>query len=363
MTDQPFSLINEDGSCADEYRGLVPDEDLLAMLRMIIFNRMLDRRMLMLQRQGRLGFYMTSTGEEAVIVGSTYCLQPRDPVFLQYRELGALLWRGVSLDLILNQLIGNSRDLCKGRQMPIHYCFTEWDIPSVSSPVGTQLPHACGYAWGARYQNTGQVSLAFVGEGTTSTGAFHSALNFSGVFKVPAVFVIRNNGYAISTPESIQTAAESLAGRGAGYGIPGVQIDGNDLLAVVSTVRGAVEAARSGEGPALIEALTYRLGAHSTADDPSAYRTDDETQSWMKVDALVRLKRHATWRGIWTDDMEGEIQASAEQRISETIAACEKWPPPRVETLFEDVYDSIPEHLEEQKAEYLRYLRRRDRLF
>jgi len=360
VNEQALSILNDDGSCPEEYLDLVSDEDLARILRLMIFNRALDRRTTMLQRQGRIGFAMTSFGEEAVTIGAPACLEPTDPIFLQYRELGALLWRGVDLRLILNQLFGNSGDTSKGRQMPVHYCFADWHIPSVSSPVGTQLPHACGYAYAAKFRGTGQVALAFLGEGTASQGDFHTALNFSGVFRVPAVFVIRNNGYAISTPETRQTAASSLAARAVGYGIPGVRIDGNDLLAVVHVVKRAVEWAREGNGPTLIEALTYRLGAHSSADDPSVYRSEDETRSWLEVDALRRLKLHALWRGVWKEDIEEELRKQADEEIQRTLSESEKLPPPPVESLFDDVYETLPWHLQEAKQDYLQFLRKRN---
>jgi 2-oxoisovalerate dehydrogenase E1 component alpha subunit len=355
----PFAILGEDGSCPDAWLDLVDDEHLLRALEQMVLNRVLDRRFLMLQRQGRLGFYMTSTGEEATTIGAAACLRDGDPIFLTYRELGSLLWRGVPLEPILNQLIGNNQDLTLGRQMPIHFCFREYAIPSVSSPVGTQLPHACGYAWGARHRRTGQVALAFLGEGTASQGDFHTALNFSGVFAVPAVFVIRNNGYAISTPESVQTAAESLARRADGYGIPGFQIDGNDYLAVVNAISRAVTRARDGGGPTLIEALTYRMGAHSTADDPSAYRSDEEAQRWQALDPLARLARHARWRGLWSETQEKDHWARCEQRVSELISACEEWPPPALETLFTGVLQEPSAQLEAQREAYQRYLRTR----
>ena len=172
MSDRaPFSILNEDGSCAAEHAGLVSDEDLAAVLDLIVLNRVLDRRLSMLQRQGRLGFYMTSRGEEATIFAAAMALEPADPIFLSYRELGCLLWRRIPLPLIFNQLIGNSQDLCLGRQMPVHYCYREWGIPSVSSPVGTQLPHATGFGYAARLRKTGQAAVAFCGEGTASQGA------------------------------------------------------------------------------------------------------------------------------------------------------------------------------------------------
>ena len=356
MTESRRSILNEDGSCPEEYLGLIPDDDLLAILRTVLLNRVMDRRLMILQRQGRLGFYMTSSGEEAVTVGSAYALREDDPIFMTYRELGSLLWRKVPLDAIMNQMIGNAEDVNKGRQMPVHYCFRDYHIPSVSSPVGTQLPHACGFGYAARFRQTENVALAFLGEGTASQGDFHTALNFSGVLNAQTIFVIRNNGYAISTPESLQTRASSLAVRAEGYGISGLQVDGNDLIAVVQAVKEAAERARNGRGPTLIEALTYRMGAHSSSDDPTRYRSEEETQEWEKVDALARLRIHATWRGIWEDKMEKEVWADAEKAVSNAIEDCERLPPPQIESLFDDVYDRMPEALRSQKEEYLEFL-------
>lgn len=361
MSEKRRSILNEDGSCAEEFRNLVPDDDLLAIIRTILLNRVMDRRLMMLQRQGRLSFYMTSAGEEVVTVGTAYALWETDPIFLTYRELGALLWRKVPLEAIMNQLIGNAQDINQGRQMPIHYCYREYHIPSVSSPVGTQLPHATGFGYAARIRQTDQVALAFLGEGTASQGDFHTALNFSGVLNAQTIFMIRNNGYAISTPESVQTKASSLAIRAEGYGIPGTQIDGNDLLMVVSAVREAAERARSGGGPTLIEALTYRMGAHSSSDDPTRYRPDTEMKQWEQVDALARLRRHAKWRGIWTQPMEKEAWSDAEKAVTDMISDCERWPPPPVESLFDDVYERMPETLRVQKEEYMAFLRERKR--
>lgn len=350
------SILNEDGSCENKYLSLISDADLIKVIRLIIYNRIFESRMVMLQRQGRLGFTLTSTGEESIIYGSAYCLNTRDPMFLTYRELGAIFWRGVPKELIMNQLIGNSHDLCLGRQMPVHHCYREFGIPSISSPVGTHLTHAAGFAYAAKLKKTGLISLAFLGEGSASGNDFHSALNFAGVWQAPVIFVIRNNGYAISTPESRQTAAESLAIRGEGYGIPGIQIDGNDFLMVVKTVKEAVERARDGRGPTVIEAMTYRAGAHSSSDDPTRYRSEEEMKNWERVDNLNRLILHAKWRTLWTDEKTEVEKNKSEKDITQLIAACEKWPPPKIESLFDDIYEKMPDHLKTQKENYLNFL-------
>lgn len=353
---RPFAIINEDGSCSPEYLPIISKEELKKLIEIALYNRIFDQRMILLQRQGRLGFYLTSTGEESTIVGSAFCLEFTDPIFLSYRELGSLLIRGVPKNQIVDQLYGNEDDLSKGRQMPVHYAFKEFNIPSISSPVATQLPHACGFAYAAKHKKTGQIALAYTGEGSISEGDFHMALNFSGAFKVPAVFIIRNNGYAISTPESVQTAAETLASRGIGYGVPGFQVDGNDILAVIKITREAVARARNGLGPTLIEALTYRLGAHSSSDDPSAYRTKDEEAQWAKQDNLQRLQKHGIWRGVWSMEMANEKSKEYESEITELIKQAEAKPLPPLDSLFEGVYQNISPILKKQKEEYLDFL-------
>lgn len=355
-----LSILNEDGSLDAKYQNIISDDDMLAILKMMIFNRIFDQRMLTLQRQGRLGFYLTSTGEEAVTIGSAYCLNENDPIFMSYREFGALLWRKVPKDLIMNQLIGNNQDTSKGRQMPVHYCYKDFYIPSISSPLGTQLPQACGAAYAFKIRQSGQVALAYLGEGTASTGEFHAGVNFSGALGAPAVFILRNNGYAISTPESKQSASTCLAQRAEGYGIFGKRIDGNDLFAVIYAIREAVQRARNGEGPSLIECLTYRMGAHSSSDEPSKYRSAEEEHQWEKVDAMKRLQRHAQWRGLWNQELHESEEQGVHREIDELIQRNEKWPPPRTESLFEDVYASIPEHIKTQKEEYLSFLHRQD---
>ncbi len=355
-----LSLLNEDGSLDDEYLHLIPSEDLKKLLKKMIFNRVFDERMLLLQRQGRLGFYLTSTGEEAVTFGSAYPLNDNDSIYISYRELGSLLWRGVPTELILHQLIGNDKDPSKGRQLPVHYAYKEYDIPSVSSPVGTQIPHACGTAYAYKLRNTGQVSLAFFGEGTASTGEFHSGLNFSGTLKAPVIYILRNNGYSISTPEAHQSNAQNLSKRAEGYGIHGEQVDGNDLFAVIKSVQNAVDRARSGEGPSLLEMQTYRLGAHSSSDEPSKYRSVEEEDAWKAVDGLARFERHVIWRDLWSQDEGQSYIEDVHKEISSLIQKAAPYPPPQVSSMFDDVYDGMPQHLQQQRDEYMSFLRNKE---
>ena len=356
MSNQPECVIQPDGSFCDSYKGVLGDDSLRHIVEVMIFNRVFEKRMLLLQRQGRIGFSLTSTGEEGIIIGATHCLKFDDPIFLSYRELGSLLYRGVPLKRIVNQFYGNSRDYCKGRQMPVHYCFKDYHIPSVSSPVGTQLLHACGMGYASKLQGHDTVALAFLGEGTASSNDFHSALNFSGVLQSKVVFIIRNNGYAISTPESVQTKADNLACRATGYGIEGIQINGNDILQVVKTVQYAVDKARQGDGPTLIEAMTYRLGAHSSSDDPSCYRDKSEEAAWEKIDVFKRTLQLAHYQiGFSKKDL-SVLEKKADEKMSELILECEQYPEPKIDSLFDEVYDHIPLHLQAQKDQYLDFL-------
>src|SRR5437773_3562811 len=237
-------------------RGTVPEippEDLIRLFRHMLRMRVLDQRMLSLQRQGRIGFYGTATGEEAAVTGSAYALRDTDWVFPALREMGVSLWRGTTIKQIVCQLIGNSGDVLIGRQMPCH--FSDRGVRSVawSSVIGTQLPHAMGAAWAAKLKRTQDVMMGYMGDGASSSADFHAAANFAGVYRLPVVFFCQNNHWAISVPLEQQTASESIAVKAVAYGFPGVRVDGNDILAVISATREAVERARSGGGPTLVE--------------------------------------------------------------------------------------------------------------
>jgi pyruvate dehydrogenase E1 component alpha subunit len=315
-----------------------------AMLR----TRLLDDRMLGLQRQGRVSFHVGCRGEEAAIIASAAALRDTDWIFPCYRELGALLWRGFPLDSYVANMYGNVDDQVQGRQMPDHVTGKRYRYASVSSPIGTQVMHAVGFAWAAKLRHEELVTGVFFGDGATSTPDFHTGLNFAGVFKVPTVFLCRNNRWAISVPSDRQTAAPSFAAKAAGYGIRGVRCDGNDALAVYRTVRDAVERAARGEGATMVELMTYRLGGHSTSDDPKAYRTVDEVEHWTKLDPILRLRRHLEQLGSWSDKDELLFTSRFDQEIKQCIEVAEKREAPAIASMFEDVYAEQPWHLGEQ---------------
>lgn len=349
----PFSVLRADDTADPALMPDIPESDLRALYRTMVLTRAFDARMFTLQRQGRLGFYLACTGEEAATVGSAYALKPEDWVFPCYREQGCYLWRGVTVQEMAHQCYGNALDHTKGRQMPVHYSFRAQNIVSISSPLAVQLPQAVGTAWAAKLRHDPIVTLTYFGEGSTSEGDFHVGLNFAGVYKTPTIFFLRNNGWAISTPREVQTASENFAMKAAAYGFEGVLVDGNDILAVIAATQDAVEKARNGGGPTLIEAVTYRVGSHSTSDDPSAYRNEADVKVWEEKDPVQRFQRYLAKRGIWTPEWEAELQAAVKAEVDEAVQNAEKAAAPTPETLFDDVFAEMPAFLQEQRAELL----------
>lgn len=330
----------------------IPEEDLVRIFETMTLVRVMDDRMMRLQRQGRLGFYMKSIGEEASHF-AVYPLRTTDWVYPSYREQGAWFWRGYSITDFVNQMFGNEKDPVKGRQMPVHHSARWLNLVSISSPVGTQIPQAVGTAHAAKILGKDDVAMTYFGEGTSSTGEFHVALNFAGVYKAPVVFVCRNNGWAISVPTTRQTAAKSFAAKAVGYGMPGIRVDGNDILAVIQVATEAVDRARDGEGPTLIEAVTYRVQGHSSSDDPSVYRDPNEPDAWEKRDPLNRLRTYMKTKGVYSDAHEKEITAKYNDEITSALAAVDTLGPPALDTMFDDVYEEMPWNLVEQR-DYLR---------
>jgi pyruvate dehydrogenase E1 component alpha subunit/2-oxoisovalerate dehydrogenase E1 component alpha subunit len=332
------------------------DEKMREGLRWMLKLRRVDERMLTLQRQGRISFYGSATGQEASVIGSGLALAAQDWILPGLREGGILLMRGYPLQVYVDQLYGNGRDLQKGRQMPCHYGSHRFHFATLSSPIATQLPHAVGVAYAARLRGDDVVAAGFLGDGATSEGDFHVAGNMAQVLRVPAVFVIQNNQWAISVPAARQSAAATLAQKAAGWGMPQARADGNDLCAVWEAVADAVRRARAGEGPTLVELVTYRVGAHSTSDDPSVYRDESVTAEWKtKRDPITRLRAFLAARGRWTDDEERAHGERIEAEITECVRSAEAAAPPALETLFEDTWaggvDALPWHLREQFAD------------
>ena len=346
-------LLEDDGTVQKGRDPNLPVDTLLFLYEQMVQVREFDRRMLMLQRQGRIGFYGPILGQEAATVGSVAALEARDWIFPALREGAAAMMRGLSLTEAINQLIGNGADRCKGRQMPCHYTYKEGHYYGMSSVIGTQLSHAVGAAMAARIRGDDVVVLGYLGDGATSANDFHCGMNFAAVYQSPCVLFCQNNQWAISVPISKQSASETLAQKGKAYGMPYVRVDGNDVLAVYSVTKAAAERARAGQGPTFIEAVTYRRLGHSSSDDPTRYRDEAEVKAWEKKDPVDRFRAYLQKRGLWSDDKEAAFKEDIAQRVNAAIAAAEANGPPADETLVTDVFATVPEPLKEQLAEVL----------
>lgn len=313
--------------------------------------RLVDERMIILQRQGKITFAMSAFGEEACAVGSAAALELGDWMYPQYREAGILFWRGFSIQSYVHQMFGDAKDLTLGRQMPNHFGSREFNVVTVSSPIGTKIPHAAGCAYAMKMQKDPHVAICYFGEGATSEGDFHVGLNFAAVRKAPCIFFCRNNGFAISTPVEKQFASEGIAPKGEGYGIKALKINGNDFLAVYEAVLSAKEYALQGNGPVLIEAVTYRLGSHSTSDDPTRYRKEEEVAKWQCKCPISCLSTQLEEKGMWNTAIEEEWKNKINREIDEAIEVAEKTPKPPRHSLIENVYNEVSDKLEKQLVE------------
>jgi 2-oxoisovalerate dehydrogenase E1 component alpha subunit len=340
--DDVARALRDDGSLSPSYDPHVDRDLVIALYREMTRVRAIDERLVSLQRQGRIGFHVGSYGEEAAILGAAASLRPQDWIFPAYREFGAALWRGMPLASYLNHMFGNAGDPIKGRQMPDHYGSRIAKFGSVSSPVGTQITQAAGFAWAAKIKRDDVATLVYFGEGATSSGEFHNGINFAGVFKAPLVLFCRNNSWS--------TSSESFAAKGIAYGVPGVRVDGNDLFAVLRVTRDAIARAIAGDGPTLIEALTSRLASSDPRDSRDGR---DGGDAWRKRDPIARVRRHLEANGAWSDAKQEELDARIEAEIVAAIDDAERLGPPAIETMFDDVYGEIPRHLEAQKRELL----------
>ena len=355
-----LKILKQDGST---YMGAdLPsiDESLaLKVYKTLAFHRVLDERMVASQRQGRLSFYMAALGEEAASVGSAAGLKSQDMIMSQYREQGALMFRGFSLENFMSQMFSNKKDLGKGRQMPIHYGSSELNYMTVSSPLGTQIPQATGYAYGQKFRGLDAITLCYFGEGAASEGDFHAGLNMAAVHEVPVIFFCRNNGYAISTPADEQYKGNGIASRGVGYGIKTLRVDGNDILAVIKATQVARHYVLKENAPVLIEAMSYRLGAHSTSDDPSGYRTFEEEAKWQENDPILRMKNWLLSQKWWDEDQEKALFEKLREKVLAAVKVSEKTNKPHIDTLITDVYDvpspQLKSQLEQVKAHVNKY--------
>ncbi len=361
FTEEPLRTLDDEGNYhGPEDRFGLTDEDLLRIYELLVYTRAFDERAWTLVRQGKIYFYAASAGQEAAQVASVLTVGPEDWVYIAHRELGVALARGYPMDQLMAQLFGTMLDPNKGRQMPNHWGHRAVNMPTISSVVGTQIIHAVGIAWALRYQGKDAVVLTYFGDGGASENDFHTGLNFAGVYRTPTVFFCQNNGWAISVPTQRQTASKNIAVKAVAYGFDGYYVDGNDPIAVYGVTKHAVERARAGEGPTLIEALTYRYSSHSSADDAKRYRPEDEVQDWQeKRDPIRRTRLYLEKLGLWDQEREMALWERARQEVEAAVQKAEAAPRPPVESLFEDVYAEIPWHLQAQREALLNELNER----
>lgn len=320
------------------------NEQLVEALRTMIRTRALDAKMILLQRQGRIGFYLECRGQEATHLGAAMALEPEDWYWAHYRDQGVPIHKGISILEMVHQILGNSEDNTKGRQMPVHYSFRKQNFVSISSPLAVQIIQAAGCAYAQKVKGDKGITIVSFGDGSSSEGDFHSGMNFAAVQKAPCIFLLENNQFAISTPTSKQSASETFADKAIAYGMPGVRVDGNDLLAMYQAVKEAADRARAGEGPTLIEAVSFRMGAHSTSDDPSRYVDDELYKEWAKKDPVDRLVKYLKKQGVIDDDQIREMEEQAKEEVNEALKEAESVAPmPDPETLWEDLYEELPE--------------------
>jgi 2-oxoisovalerate dehydrogenase E1 component alpha subunit len=351
-------VLNRDGEAVGPWAGLLSDEELRAGLRDMMVLRAFDARMVMAQRQGKTSFYMQHMGEEAVSCAFRKALLPGDMNFPTYRQAGLLIAAGHSLVDMMCQIYSNELDPLKGRQMPVLYSSRKDGFFSLSGNLATQYIQAVGWAMASAIKHDTSIAAGWIGDGATAESDFHAALVFASTYKAPVVLNIVNNQWAISTFQGIARGGSgTFAARGLGFGIPALRVDGNDYLAVHAVAKWAVERARRNLGPTLIEYVTYRVGAHSTSDDPAAYRPKTESDAWPLGDPVIRLKNHLIGRGAWSN----ERHAQAEAEVLDTVLSAQKEAEshgtlhaggrPSVRDMFEDVYARMPPHLRRQRQQ------------
>jgi pyruvate dehydrogenase E1 component alpha subunit len=342
---QTLQILNEEGEVVNE--AAMPDlsdEQLQELMRRMVYTRILDQRSISLNRQGRLGFYAPTAGQEASQLASQFALEKEDFILPGYRDVPQMIWHG----LPLYQAFLFSRGHFQGNQIP--------EGVNVISPqiiIGAQIIQAAGVALGMKKNGAKSVAITYTGDGGASQGDFYEGLNFAGAFKAPAIFVVQNNRFAISTPVEKQSAAKTVAQKAVAAGIPGIQVDGMDPLAVYAATRDARERAINGEGPTLIETLTYRYGPHTMAgDDPTRYRTSDLDNEWEKKDPLVRFRKFLENKGIWNEEQENEVIEKAKEDIKEAIKQADAAPKQKVTDLMSIMFEEMPQNLKEQYEIY-----------
>ncbi|PWA85251.1 dehydrogenase, E1 component, Thiamine diphosphate-binding fold protein [Artemisia annua] len=347
-----YRVLDEEGySSSNILEHVISKEVALKMYSGMVTLQTMDKFFYEAQRQGRLSFYLTSFGEEAINLASAAALSIDDVILAQYREPGMLLWRGFTLQDFANQCFGNNAGHGKGRQMPIHYGSKNFNFITISSPLATQLPQAVGVAYSLKMDKKDSCVVAYLGDGSSSEGDFHAALNFAAVLDAPVVFICRNNGWAISTPVTDQFRSDGIVVKGQAYGISSIRVDGNDALAIYDVVRSAREIAINEQRPILIEAMTYRVSHHSTSDDSTKYRSTDEIEYWKTIHSpITRFRKWVERKGWWSDKEESELHLDVKKQVKHAMDEAEKQEKPPLRDMFTDVYEDLPSNLVEQET-------------
>ncbi|MBS3106758.1 pyruvate dehydrogenase (acetyl-transferring) E1 component subunit alpha [Candidatus Woesearchaeota archaeon] len=335
---QMLQVLDAEGNLAQGFDGVLKNDDVLKLYQVMTLSRMTDKKALAMQRQGRLITYIPQSGQEAAAAASVYALTFEDWIVPAFREMAGWLLRGAKLKDVFLYLRGNeqgSKNMPKLRMTPL--CV----------PIGSQIPHGVGISWAQKLKGENSITIVYFGDGATSEGEFHEAMNFGGVFKTPTIFFCMNNQWAISLPRSLQTSSKTLAQKAVAYGFPGVLVDGNDIFAVYLATKEAAERARQGKGPTMIEAYTYRQGPHTTADDPRKYRSTEEEEKWLCKDPVSRVRKFLEKRDLWDDKKQAALEAECDKIIEEAVAEAEKtsYIP---EDIFKYHYAEMPQELQEQ---------------
>lgn len=348
LENKQFSILDKDGKIVNkEDLPALTGEELIHLYKTMLYSRTIDNRALSYQRQGRMLTYAPNIGQEAAQVGSAYAMSKDDWLVPSFRELGALLIRGVPLEKIYLYWYGNEWGSHLDKELKV--------LP-VSVPIASQYQHATGIAMANNIKGENSVAVAYVGDGGTSHGDFHEALNFAAVFKAPVVFIIQNNQYAISLSRDKQTASKTLAQKALAYSMPGILVDGNDIFAMYSATKEAIDRARDGGGPTLIEAYTYRLGAHTTSDDPTIYRDDSEVEEWKVKDPIKRFKKYLLSKDIITEEWEDNIKSELDKKVVSIFEEIENSSDTVVEDIFKYQYKEMTPQLVEQLKDYQDFL-------
>ncbi len=354
FTEESLRILDEEGRQVSHWDHGLTDKQIVELYRLMWVTRLLDERTLILQKQGKIAFYASSAGQEAAQVGSAYAMEPQDWIYPSHREQGVFITRGMPLEEIFGHFMSRSLDPARGRQMPGHLGRYDLHLITLSSPVSTQIPQAVGTAYASKYRKESSVTMTYFGDGGTSEGAFHEGLNFAAVFQCPVVFFCQNNQYAISVPLNFQMATKTIAVKACAYGFDGFRVDGNDVLAVYSVTHYAVQKARSGQGPTLIEAVTYRYAPHSSADDDKRYRRPEEVEDWQKKrDPIKRLRLFLIRESILSEKSDSELLEQLKEQVMQAYEIAERSPHPPLASFLEDVYAEEPWFLKQEKQEFV----------